>query len=185
MLQLVFLALRLQSSTSQTNASQAADIVGLVATAGALLLSYVDHRRSVRPSTLLAIYLSISTLLNIARVRTIWLTSSTKGDQVAITLILVLTLTASLLESLEKTSSVKHKSLDATPEQFSGFWKKTAFGWLTGTFRDGFSRILTVDDLPSLDPRFRSQLLLQKLDSTWARCERLVSLSLQNSDCTR
>jgi ATP-binding cassette subfamily C (CFTR/MRP) protein 1 len=40
------------------------------------LLSFLHHSRSVRPSTLLQLYLSISLLFDIARTRTLWLANT-------------------------------------------------------------------------------------------------------------
>jgi ATP-binding cassette subfamily C (CFTR/MRP) protein 1 len=67
----------------RTAASLSADILGLVATLGACLLSRLEHYRSIRPSTLLAAYLRASVLLGLARLRTLCLIPSAVGAAVA------------------------------------------------------------------------------------------------------
>ncbi|UKZ82921.1 hypothetical protein TrVFT333_010721 [Trichoderma virens FT-333] len=65
---------------------------------------------------------------------------------------------ALVLESVEKDgiliASVKKPG---TPEPFSGFWKQATFAWLATTFRRGYTQVLSVDDLPDLDPKLDSE----------------------------
>ena len=180
--QTAFLGLRVQITPLRNDASIAADILFLAAFAGAIMLSYLDHIRSIRPSTVLAIFLSTMTLLSVARVRTIWLVWSTNSIPMVIpvllSFILILTLVSLLLESLEKRKNIDQTDPDATPEQFSGFWKRTSFAWLASTFRQGYRRILTVHELPALDPKLDTDVLLQQLESKWSKYDKKKKHSL-------
>ncbi|KAJ0162521.1 Canalicular multispecific organic anion transporter 2 [Colletotrichum tanaceti] len=171
--QLAFLALRCQTSPFQTPASVAADVLDPVATLAVLLLSILNHQRSPRPSTLLSLYLSASVVLGIARVRTLWL-FSVRGPLPAIaTVVLVLTLAVLVLESIEAKKrlaapdSTPPDGKHATPEQSSGFWSRTCFAWLAATFYSGYSKVISLDDLPGLDSSMESHVLHRSLAVAW------------------
>lgn len=168
--QMIFLVLRTQKDVVETSASLPADALGIAGVAGVAWLSYMDHQRSLRPSTLLGLYLSVLAIVAIARVRTLWLIENAIGEAATMTVILALTLLALLLESIEKKSSIVEKR-PHSPEEYSGFWTRTAFVWLTATFRAGYSKILVQDDLPILDTRLRSNVLRENLVSTWEKCK--------------
>ncbi|KGO72305.1 ABC transporter, integral membrane type 1 [Penicillium expansum] len=75
-----------------------------------------------------------------------------------------------LFESSEKESIVTPETeKPATPEPFSGFWKQASFAWLAGTFRLGYSKVISVDDLPDLDPRLDTETVGNKLQSVWSK----------------
>lgn len=140
-------------------------------TASIAWLSLVNHKRSLRPSSLLSLYLSALVILDIARVRTLWLMGLDTGEAAALTVTLALTTVALILESAEKKSSLKQDELSGAPEEYSGFWTRTAFTWLVSTFKVGYTKVITVEDLPILDSRLRSQVLRERLVRTWARCK--------------
>lgn len=166
----MFLALRVQIAALRTKASLAADILFLVALCGAVILSYYDHVRSLRPSTLLTIYLSVGTLFNVARIRTLWMTTSAKPAAIALSILSAATAVSLILESTQKRASVVSLRSDAPSEQFSSFWKRTSFAWLLPVFYQGYSKVLSVPDLPTLDPALASDVLSEKLENTWAKC---------------
>ncbi|KAK2883394.1 hypothetical protein FQN49_000034 [Arthroderma sp. PD_2] len=171
--QVILLALRLQKTIAQTRVSLAADTSIIVGIAGVAFLSYVNHQRSLRPSTLLSLYLSALVILDIPRVRTLWLIEGANGEAAAMTVTLILTAVALLLESTEKRSILAEEKRCGAPEEYSGLWSRTAFAWLAATFRAGYSKVLVPDDLPILDTRLQSSVLRQNLVSTWAKCKYL------------
>ncbi|KAK3332944.1 P-loop containing nucleoside triphosphate hydrolase protein [Cercophora scortea] len=178
--QTALLVLRSQHAIAQTNASLAADILSIVGIIGAAGLSYLDHQRSLRPSTLLSLYLPALVLVTIPRARTFWLMGGrASGEAAAMTATLVLTTFALFLESMEKRSSVVAKEKKSrAPEEYSGLWPRTAFAWLAGTFRAGYAKVLVQDDLPILDSRLRSSALRQSLVDTWAEYDHRAPHSL-------
>jgi len=171
--QVILLIPRSQKTIVQTSASLAADTLTIVGIAGGAWLSYIDHQRSLRPSTLLSLYLSALVILDIPRVRTLWLIGSANGEAATMTVTLILTAVALLLESTEKRSSVAEEKRFGAPEEYSGFWTRTTFAWLAATFRAGYSKVLVQDDLPILDTRLQSNVLRQNLVSSWAKCKYL------------
>ncbi|XXG98141.1 hypothetical protein Hte_004462 [Hypoxylon texense] len=201
--QLALVALRVQHPVFATNASLAADILGVIATAAALVLSFADHTRRPRPSTLLGLYLSVLVVLGTARTRTFWLLLSRSNEGRSVpavaTLVFALIGTALLLESIEKkadaatslTSTQAQSSYQGAndqsppikgealaPEQRSGIWSRTSFAWLTATFRAGYARVITLNDLPPLDTGLESRLMGKALAETWARYDPQAKHSL-------
>ncbi|KAJ5450830.1 ABC transporter integral membrane type 1 [Penicillium cf. griseofulvum] len=168
--QLAFLVLRrLGSTVIQTNASLAADVLEVVAISSAIVLSYIHHCRSIRPSTLLTLFLSARSLVGIARVRTLWLIPDETTKAIVFTIGFIFTFISLVFESSEKESIViPETEKPATPEPFSGFWKQASFAWLAGTFRLGYSKVISVDDLPDLDPRLDTEVVAHKLQSVWS-----------------
>ncbi|KXG52764.1 ABC transporter, integral membrane type 1 [Penicillium griseofulvum] len=167
--QLAFILIRqLQSPDVHTNVSLAADVVELVAVISAAILSYFHHCRSIRPSTLLVLFLSVRSLLGVARMRTLWLIHTANNAAIPFTVGFVFTLLSMVIESTGKEKSlIANIVKPATPEPFSGFWKRASFAWLAGTFRQGYVKVLSVHDLPELDPDLNSQIVAQKLQYSW------------------
>lgn len=169
--QIAFLVLRASGSHhDRAPASLAADILQILTVFSAFVLSYINHCRSIRPSTILVLYLSARTIADIVRVRTLWLIPEARDSSIVLTLSLVFTLIALVSESMEKDDilmgSVKKPG---TPEPFSGFWKQATFAWLATTFRRGYTQVLSVEDLPDLDPKLDSGIIGKELANTWAK----------------
>lgn len=81
------------------------------------------------------------------------------------------TVAALLLESIEgKILLMDSGEWEKTPEEHSGFWNRTTFTWLAATFRIGYAKVISVADLPGLDPKLESRTLHARLASTWAKC---------------
>ncbi|CRG87245.1 Multidrug resistance-associated protein 6 [Talaromyces islandicus] len=154
----------------QSHVSLPADVLDQLALASAAALSYIHHCRSIRPSTLLVIFLSVRSLLGLARVRTLWLIPTASSAAIPFTVGFGCSLLSMMIESSGKESSLAATTAKpATPEPFSGFWTRASFAWLAGTFRQGYVKVLSVHDLPDLEPQLDSQLVAQKLQHSWAQ----------------
>lgn len=171
--QTVSLALRLKSKTLHTPASLPGSIIALVAAVGALLLSWLQHHRSEQPSTLLALFLAVVSIVNVDRVRTLWLIPHSSALAAIQTVVLVLNVSALYLESKTKRANLRRpeKFASSGPEPFTGFWNIVAFSWVLGTLKNGYSHVLSVDDLPALDYRLSSDRLHQQLANRCAQCK--------------
>ncbi|KAL4786969.1 P-loop containing nucleoside triphosphate hydrolase protein [Aspergillus varians] len=178
--QIAFLLVRqLQLPTLRNHVSLPADVLEVVAIASAGLLSYIHHCRSIRPSTLLVLFISARSLLGMARVRTLWLIPTATNAAIPFTVGFAVTLLSMVLESTGKESSfVAAITKPATPEPFSGLWKRASFAWLAGTFRQGYAKVLSVEDLPDLDPQLNSQIVARRLQRTWAHTAKLTRFAL-------
>lgn len=129
----------------------------------------LDHQRSLHGSSVLSLYLTASTLTWALRVRTLYLASP--GSDVAFAGMLILSMTAAIfvLDIVGLgNSSAAGKSV-RSPEEYASFWSRTAFVWLLDTFRLGYAKVLSVDDLPALDTALRSSATHEQLDYTWRK----------------
>ncbi|KAJ6024382.1 ABC transporter integral membrane type 1 [Penicillium herquei] len=159
---------QLRAPVVYTNVSLPADVIELIAIISAILLSYFDHCRSVRPSTFLVLYLSSRSLLGVARIRTLWLIPGARNAAIPFTLGFVCTLLSLFLESKEKSKIlVSNTEKPKTPEPYSGIWKRASFLWLAATFRRGYVKVMSVHDLPELDPKLNSQVVARELQDSW------------------
>lgn len=167
--QLAFLVLRARGRGLVAPASFAADVLGCLGTTTAIVLSMLDHQRSMHGSSVLSLYLTSSTLAWALRVRTLCLASP--GSDVAFAGMLILSMTAAIfvldIVGLGNPSAAG-KSV-RSPEEYASFWSRTAFVWLLDTFRLGYAKVLSVDDLPALDTALRSSATHEQLDYTWRK----------------
>ncbi len=159
-------------AADKTNASIATHAV---LTAGVLMLSalsYAEHTRSVRPSFILNTYLLCSLLFDIARARTLWL-RAIDGFNEVIAIITTVAVGAKLLlvvlEAVEKRHLLKTEYAGYPPETTAGFYNRSLFWWLNPLFKNGFSNVLSVEDLFVLDKELSSERLLAMFEERWAK----------------
>jgi ATP-binding cassette, subfamily C (CFTR/MRP), member 1 len=135
-------------------------------------LSFVEHSRSVRPSSLLSVYLLLSILLDSAQVRTLFLRpyypSSLAGTATASVGLKVLLLLLEI-QHKEKYLNPTHREKHP-PEELSGIFGRTVFSWLNALFVQGFRKLLTLDDLFPTDSALNSEYLMSRLKVSWAKC---------------
>ena len=159
-------------SATRTRASIATNSA---TTAGVFLLgflSYAEHNLSVKPSSLLGFYLFCSLLFDGAKVRTLWL-RDLGGMNHTITILTSVALGVKLLlfilENVEKRSILKRKYSEYPPEATSGVFNRFFFWWLIPVFRAGFSKILAIDDLFTLEKKLKSERLSNTLETSWQK----------------
>jgi len=137
-----------------TRTSVAASAVSLVCTLGIALFSFIEHRHTVRPSTLLGVFLFCTLLFDIAHTRTLWLRVGEWSSRVIAsvsTAAVVIKAVILTLEAVGKRRLLAPEYRVLPPEATSGIYNRSFFLWLNPLFRSGFSRILDIDDLFALD----------------------------------
>jgi ATP-binding cassette, subfamily C (CFTR/MRP), member 1 len=162
-------------SVAKTRASVPTAVLTLVAYLALPILSYAEHVKSVRPSSLLNGYLLISLLCDVARTRTLWLKDHDKiaGDFTAAVAIKCALL---VLEAVEKRRFLLPNYQSYPFEATSGIFSRFFFCWLNPLLRRGHSRILALDDLYCLDKHLLSEYLEPLLNSAWLKGRSPVSL---------
>ncbi|KND86292.1 ABC transporter C family member 8 [Tolypocladium ophioglossoides CBS 100239] len=164
-LQLANLALWSISSSAahiQVAVAAASLAVANVIAMGSLL--YAQHRYSYSPSMLLSVYLSITTLLDVANVRSLFLRGSSDAIGAVTSAALALKLLILALEEVPKRGPTV---LGTSKEISSGLWNRSVFWWLNSTFRRGYKTFIQFDDLPRLDHKLDSHHLASRLDREW------------------
>ena len=163
--------MQITSDELRTRASIAAPILNLVATVGVIFLSYTEHGRNVRPSSLLILYLSLSSITAVPKLRTLWLLPHSTTAAALWTASVVLTLVTVVLESWNKVNSLRSTHQPLTKEEVSNFWVRASFFWTLPLFRNGYTSILSLDDIPEVDKPLGGYYGYGKLRATWAKIE--------------
>lgn len=149
-------------------AATAASSLGVVAALALAILSSRDHRRSVRPSSLISLYLVASIALDIVQCRTLWLL----GDGVRNTAQVFTAITACkvamlVLETRTKRGALLLKWQHAGPEATSGIINRLFFWWLNRLMTSGYRGNLSISSLYDLDDELVSEPLLDRLRLYW------------------
>ena len=167
-LQLSLLILWSLSFSVRTPTSVPAAALGFVNAAMILCLSYIEDRKSTRPSSLLIGYLVLSVFFDATQVRTLWLTrrdviaavqSTSIGMKVAML----------VLEARPKVSYLKSPYREYPPESTSGILNLSLVWWLNRLFLAGYRKLIATQDLFDVDPVFRSTALEKRMRVAWER----------------
>ena len=136
-----------------------------------LALTSFGHSRSIRPISLLALYLLFSLLFNAAELRTLYLRQETSvicGLSTAVVGVKVVLL---VLETRGKRQYLRSPYSNYSPEATSGVINRGVFWWLNPLIAKGFRKILSLEDLYSTDPELLSEPLLKRLQRSWNACK--------------
>lgn len=167
MLQIVLLALVASSNKFNTQFSIAATVLTLLAAILIIILSHAEHVKSVRPSFILSIYLFVSLLFDVARVRTEWLRSGNKTFATIFLVSTLLKLALLSLESVEKRQILLEKNENLSKESTSGPFNRGFFVWLNSLLMSGWATALTNSDLPTIYEELSSKKLLHSFSTKW------------------
>lgn len=150
-LQLVLLTVMVINHASNIVVTIPATAVTALAFIFFLYASHLEHNRSLRPSTILNLYLGFSLVVDIARARTLWFSSACS--------LIVALFSAGVcakaiilgLEATQKRSLLKRHYRDRAPEAYSGVYSRSLFLWVNPFLWKGFRKGLSVDTLNVLD----------------------------------
>jgi ATP-binding cassette, subfamily C (CFTR/MRP), member 1 len=141
-------------------------VLSFVSALAILLLSYYEHRRSIRPSVLLASFLFLTFLLDAVVLRTLWLRGRDTALVIAFTVGFAVKGALLVLEAQTKAHQLPDKTaygLEAT----SGPFNITLFWWLNRLFLKGFGHNLEIEDLSKLEDEFSSSDLEHHMRHAW------------------
>ncbi|KAH8805144.1 ABC multidrug transporter [Xylogone sp. PMI_703] len=167
-LQLALLALWGDPSTNRTKATTTAISLSLIAAAIFCALSHSEHRRSVKPSTLLTGFVLLTLLFDIARARTLWLRGISLTLTGVFTAATAVKFVVLLVETVEKRRLLRPGYCDYPPEATSGIINRSLFWWLNPLFLAGFCKTLEIRDLFTLDKRLLSENLHESIQIAWS-----------------
>ncbi|KAK4216710.1 ABC transporter [Rhypophila decipiens] len=141
--------------------SNAAAVLRVLATLTLALLSWLEHSRSPRPSTLINIYLLVSLACDAIQTRTLWLkhfdtpTSEQRRQH----------LEFPAIRCLAMTDEKNPKS----PEERSGVLSRSLLIWVHGILAKGRKTLLSPIDLDPLREGLRTESLSNSFWSAWAK----------------
>lgn len=143
----------------------------LVATINVAIMVYVDHKHSICSSSILALYLLSTFLVDIVKSRSFFLRQGLEalGGIAVATAALRLSLIA--LEEISKKSLIINDELREMTgrEATSGFISRTFLLFLNPIFMIGFGEIVRREDMDKLGQELSSKHLHDQLNGKWGR----------------
>lgn len=171
MLLILWTKLRILSGV-QRQVSIAASALGFLSTAALSLLSFQDHRKSLRPSTLISIYLLLSIVFDAVQCRTLFLLTSADGLHTIAAVLsanLAVKVVVLLLEVKQKRNVLVPTWRSVPRETLSGVISRSLFWWLNDLLKRGFKSNLRLEILWPTNQSMDSEGLLDKLSGIWGR----------------
>lgn len=152
--------------------------MSLIAALSVLSLVIVEHTKTIRPSTLLSIYLVTAILAGAVQLRTIiirpWATAISPGIANLMITSLVCKILLFVLESWPKERTIylyDRVGEEHSPEEKTGFFGRAVFWWLIPLFWSGYKSVLTPEDLFPLESKLNSHSLRHQMIDCWERRE--------------
>ncbi|KAJ5634865.1 multidrug resistance-associated protein [Penicillium herquei] len=166
--QLIFVVFRSRNNELQTALSRPADMISLVAGSICLLACYWEDQHGIRPSLILTLYWSTLTILQLPRLRTLWLIGESISPlPILWTCVFIATLAVLSAELIPKKRFLYEKYQSTTREERSDVWTWALFLWILPFLRVGFSQILGIRDLPPIDATLQATETLVGLRAGW------------------
>ncbi|KAH0593670.1 hypothetical protein MHUMG1_08420 [Metarhizium humberi] len=171
-LQVALLALWTQPNTPTTRLTIPLRAIIIASFVWFLYVSYLEHVRSVRPSTILCLYFGISCLLDMACARTVFFIP---GYHIVAPIHLAsyfVKLVLLALETTEKRRLLMLQWRNTSPEATASFYSRVLFVWLNNLFLKGYKTLLTVDTLTPLDQDILDASRPTKLEERWEKADK-------------
>jgi hypothetical protein len=134
-------------------------------------LSYLENERSMKPSTILELYLLISIVLDLPQLRTLHLLHEST-IAVIFMAVLLLKFLLLLLELRSKRSYLLPEYQSTSPEATSGIISRSFMWWLKELFIKGTNSYIEVSDLPELDDHLSADYLGKRMIRIWEKRSR-------------
>jgi len=151
-----------------TRTTLADGIVSLVSTLTLLVLADFEHCRTVRPSSIIQVFLFFTVLLGLPRLRTVWLVDGGYLVACLFTVTFVLRVCLLALESVLKWKHVTGDPEAIPQEERQGLFGRIFFWWLMPLFLKGYKRDIGMDDLYALDEDLKGTILWERLQKAWS-----------------
>ncbi len=154
------------SSGSRTSASIPRATLSLVISLTLVPLSYYEHTKTLRPSTIVAAFLSFTLLFDVVTTRTLWLRGTTLPLSSVFTTGLVVKAVLLILEARPK-EPIESRAIGL--EEKSGIYNRSLFWWLKPLFLKGYRSNLRLEDLTKLEDEFSSKTLCRSIEQAWRK----------------
>jgi ATP-binding cassette subfamily C (CFTR/MRP) protein 1 len=160
--------IEVSQSSLRTPASLAATLLTLGSALGLLILSYIEHTRNIRPSSIINAYLLLTLPFDAAQLSTRWLRSGDLAENRIASGILAVKVMVLITEAMEKRRLLSAPYNTLSPEATSGLLSRGFFWWLVPLFRLGFRNVVFEDDLFAADEDLLSHSLEKRFSRHWA-----------------
>ena len=170
-MQLVLLVLWCLEPVYRSAAAIGAATLALIDAVAFCFLSFVEHGRNIRPSAILGAYLFLSLLFDIVHVRTLWLIRQDTNEARIFTTSVVLKVCILCLEVKEKRDYLTGADKLRGPEELSGILSQGVYYWLNQLIVQGYSKVLSLEDLYPLDEHLSAGGLQDRFSRKWDHCK--------------
>lgn len=159
------------ASPERTKASIASATLAFVNALVFLVLSYLEHSKSLRPSAIVNAYLFFSVIFDAVRLRTLWLIDFDTKIAALFASSLALKVLILILEATEKRRYISGGDpASYSPEETSGVLGQGIFAWLNQLIVNGARKILSVGDLYPLHHEMETEGLYSTFQKNWEIC---------------
>lgn len=159
------------ASNHITRATVPSTVLSFLAAVDILLLSRLEHSRSVKPSFVLNIYLLASVVFDAVQARTLFLRHDKSAILGLFTTGIAIKFALLAVESRSKRQWLRAPYNGYSPEATSGIFNRSFFWWINPILTTGFRKLITLDDLFTTDISLKSEVLIGEIEASWAKCK--------------
>lgn len=167
--QLALLVLWALTPMYRTEASIPAAVLSFLASLSLLYLSGIEHARSIRPSSLINVYVFFSLLFDVPQTRTLWLRPGPRALPALFTAGVVAKAVVLCLEAKSKRRALFPPYRLYAPESLVSLYDRTALWWLNPLFWTGYNGYLSIEKLYAVDADLSSEKVEAKFQQAWAK----------------
>jgi ATP-binding cassette subfamily C (CFTR/MRP) protein 1 len=175
--ELASLILCLTSTPRPDGSSIAANVVSFAAALAVCQLSFLEHGRSIKPSTLLTGYLLASIICEGVLLRSFYANHRGSATAPVLTAAFGLKFLFLVLESTNKRSYLREPYKELSVEQTASDLNRIFLFWVNDLILLGNAKLLTYSDLPSLDDALKSRDLRERMEAAWDKTSELIGKS--------
>ncbi|KAK8047506.1 P-loop containing nucleoside triphosphate hydrolase protein [Apiospora saccharicola] len=151
------------SSSQRTRATVPAAALSMVDCFAFMALSFMEHGKSLGPPLLMDTYLLISIILDVVRIRTMWVSEMSTTVSGLFTVAMALKIGLLALEEIRKDRWLGPEIQQCGNEITGGIFTRTLFSWVNRMLWRGYSTALSVPSLQQVDPSLLSPALWGKV----------------------
>jgi ATP-binding cassette, subfamily C (CFTR/MRP), member 1 len=151
-------------------------ITSLVAAVGYCLLSPLEHRRSIKPSTPILLFLAASFVCDGTQCILILQRHGRNGNYQVAVLAVLIDLVLLLVEGRSKRGLLLDAGSERSPEDTAGILSRTFFWWMNQVLANGYRKELQNEDLPKVDSELSSLPLRTASLRNWEQRRKLKLL---------
>ncbi|KAJ6779367.1 hypothetical protein PWT90_04032 [Aphanocladium album] len=172
-LQVASAAVRWTLPDYRTDLTTPAGVLDILSALCLVVSLYFEHRRSIRPSAVLGLYVAVRFMIDGIRMRSYFIRGGSSLGGLTAT-IFALRLILLCLQEVRKTNLLVDPNVRAVSgtEATSGLWSRSFLWFMVPLFRKGYGRLLTLEDLDHLGVEFSSAALLSTLSQRWERAQK-------------
>jgi len=141
--------------------------VAFVASLAICVVSFLEHGRSVKPSTLLTLYLLAAVCCEVLLLPSLYRYYGGTAMPPILTAAVGLKFILLVIESLSKRSYLREPYQGLPVEQTVSVLSRATLFWANDIILLGNSKLLSVSDLPELDDALRSKDLRTRMEAAW------------------